>query len=192
MVVFAAQRLGADPGRRRWEIWKVKDALDLDSLREGHQIRLRLRGHTLSPYLKRGQLCVVEPVDPQDVRVGEVVLARPRKAWAFYFVGGKDATTQSLKLVNGRGRVVGWRNYFYIAGRMKEPKLMRDPARVPQILDRLRAIWERHPDLRLAQVIMAADMDTGRLFNMEDELLITRLEKRFRSRPLIGGDGATK
>lgn len=30
---------------------------------------------------------------------------------------------------------------------------MRDPARIPELLDELKTLWERHPDWRFSQLI---------------------------------------
>ncbi len=65
---------------------------------------------------------------------------------------------------------------------------MRDPARIPFILDHLRKVWEAHPDLRLGQLVVNAATVRPQLdpFYIEDEELIGRLEalgKRFKSSP---------
>lgn len=51
---------------------------------------------------------------------------------------------------------------------------MRDPDRIPVILARLEAVWERYPDLRLGQLLMNAD--AGYLYAIEDEDLARRVE----------------
>jgi len=38
---------------------------------------------------------------------------------------------------------------------------MRDPARIPRMLDLLRQVWERSPDLRLGQIVSSATMAGG-------------------------------
>jgi hypothetical protein len=55
---------------------------------------------------------------------------------------------------------------------------MRDPARIPIILERLRKVWEAHPDLRLGQLVVngATVRPHSDPFYIEDEALITRLE----------------
>jgi hypothetical protein len=65
---------------------------------------------------------------------------------------------------------------------------MRDPARIPAILDRLRKVWEAHPDLRLGQLVVNGATVRPQLdpFYIEDEALITRLEVLGRStRPTL-------
>lgn len=47
---------------------------------------------------------------------------------------------------------------------------MRDPARIPRVLDALRETWEKHPDLRLGQLLMniAGSRDLSEVWNLED------------------------
>jgi len=55
---------------------------------------------------------------------------------------------------------------------------MRDPARIPVILERLRRVWETHPDLRLGQLLSAA-ADHARgpdIFYVEDAVLLRQAE----------------
>jgi uncharacterized protein YihD (DUF1040 family) len=52
---------------------------------------------------------------------------------------------------------------------------MRDPTRIPRILARLQAVWEKHPDMRLGQLIVnAAGVDP---FYIEDEKLAYMIEE---------------
>ena len=57
---------------------------------------------------------------------------------------------------------------------------MRDPKRIPLILGELEKAWKQNPDYRLTQLIIGIAR-TGevcpKLFNMEDEEFLNRLEK---------------
>jgi len=57
-------------------------------------------------------------------------------------------------------------------------KIMRDPKRIPEVLDEIKKAWERYPDLRLGQLI---ENIVGRspypLFYIEDEDLVKRIRK---------------
>ena len=55
---------------------------------------------------------------------------------------------------------------------------MRDVNRINPILDRLKTIWRRNPDLRLGQLILNALRDPT-LYYIEDEQLIEILEKAY-------------
>lgn len=53
----------------------------------------------------------------------------------------------------------------------------RDPSRIPQILHVLKALWVKHPDQRLGQLIMnATRIHDGSLFGLEDDHLLKVLE----------------
>jgi hypothetical protein len=64
---------------------------------------------------------------------------------------------------------------------------MRDPKRIPEILNQLKGIWSSFPDLRLGQLIINAagmwDMSTmdaeRKLYYMEDEQLIKLLRDHY-------------
>ena len=62
---------------------------------------------------------------------------------------------------------------------------MRDPARVDTILEFLRHIWKKNPDLRLGQLILNCVKDSNEmqlhddLYYLEDEELIKRMEKLY-------------
>ncbi len=51
---------------------------------------------------------------------------------------------------------------------------MRDPQRIPDIINRLLNIWTQHPDMRLAQIIACGA--EGDPFYVEDEPLMERIE----------------
>lgn len=59
---------------------------------------------------------------------------------------------------------------------------MRDPARIPRILEALRVEWEKTPDIRLGQLLvncMGVDSDrdiVSCLFSIEDNALIRRVQ----------------
>ena len=50
---------------------------------------------------------------------------------------------------------------------------MRDPDRIPIILNQIEMLWEKYPDLRLGQLIMNAVAYD--LYNTEDDHLVDRL-----------------
>lgn len=49
---------------------------------------------------------------------------------------------------------------------------MRDPKRIPVILEQLRQVWQAHPDLRLGQIVRIAGTKAGwgpaDVFSLED------------------------
>ena len=60
---------------------------------------------------------------------------------------------------------------------------MRDPKRIQPMLDLIKQIWERSPDLRLGQLISNATVDVDdedRLYHIEDEELAEKLKVLYR------------
>ena len=57
---------------------------------------------------------------------------------------------------------------------------MRDPERIPRVLDLLEKAWQEVPDWRLGQLIenIARDMGQNDAFYMEDDDLQKELRKR--------------
>ncbi len=57
---------------------------------------------------------------------------------------------------------------------------MRDPARIPVILARLQAAWERSPDLRLTQLVVAVvrpKASCPEVFHCEDDRFLALLDE---------------
>lgn len=53
---------------------------------------------------------------------------------------------------------------------------MRDPKRIDIILNRIKGIWNKYPDLRLGQLIANVISDDSVLYMLEDEELVKSLE----------------
>ena len=54
--------------------------------------------------------------------------------------------------------------------------MSRDPSRIPALLERLHVVWQRHPDLRLGQLLLAGTPE-DRLFNAECDDIVRHLER---------------
>jgi uncharacterized protein YihD (DUF1040 family) len=55
---------------------------------------------------------------------------------------------------------------------------MRDKNRIAPLLKRLQDLWEKFPDLRLGQMITSLASKSDNIYFMEDEEIITSLEKK--------------
>ena len=53
---------------------------------------------------------------------------------------------------------------------------MRDPPRIGVTLQRIADIWNRYPDLRLAQLLLNVPGTAGEIYNMEDDKLLQEIE----------------
>lgn len=64
----------------------------------------------------------------------------------------------------------------------KEVPIMRDINRIPKIMSKLTAVWYKHPDMRLTQLISNLGIMEGyndsTLFFMEDDQLLAALDEK--------------
>jgi len=63
---------------------------------------------------------------------------------------------------------------------------MRDPNRIPAILDELSILWKKWPDMRLCQLLIYVETDiaerehrepNGDLYNLDDRLVLEALQE---------------
>lgn len=59
---------------------------------------------------------------------------------------------------------------------------MRDPKRIDTILNRIKRIWNKYPDLRLGQLIVNVISDDSILYMLEDEEMVRSLEDFYSNR----------
>ena len=52
---------------------------------------------------------------------------------------------------------------------------MRNPKRIPELMNRLQKVWEANPDLRLGQLINNVYWNYD-IYHLEDEQIISALE----------------
>ena len=55
---------------------------------------------------------------------------------------------------------------------------MRDPKRIDYIIELIKQIWKKNPDLRLCQLIGNC-FEPGDNYNVEDDILISMLKTRY-------------
>ena len=60
----------------------------------------------MAPRMKSGQLCTVQPVNPEDLCAGDIVLCRVRGAEYLHFV--KAIQGNRFQIGNNRGGINGW------------------------------------------------------------------------------------
>ena len=58
---------------------------------------------------------------------------------------------------------------------------MRNPDRIPQVLEEIEQLWRQHPDWRLGQLICNlaawADPDAASPYDLEDDELVAEIER---------------
>ena len=58
---------------------------------------------------------------------------------------------------------------------------MRDPNRIPEMLNRIKPVWQTYPDIRLGQLIdNAMDGQKVSLFHIEDDKLLELIENFYK------------
>ena len=85
-------------------------------LQAGETVSFRPRGNSMTPRIRSGQLCTVEPVAFADVSKGDVVLCRVRGAQYLHLVSAVRGG--QLQISNNHGHVNGWIGPDALFGRL--------------------------------------------------------------------------
>ncbi len=85
-------------------------------LQRGETVSFRPRGDSMTPKIRSGQLCTVEPVEPAALEVGDVVLCKVRGAEYLHLVKAIDG--ERFQIGNNRGHINGWIGPQAIFGRL--------------------------------------------------------------------------
>ena len=88
----------------------------IERLQRGETVSFRPRGNSMSPRIRSGDLCTVEPVDCEHLRAGDIVLCRVRGAEYLHFV--KAIQGERFQIGNNRGGINGWIGRAQIFGRL--------------------------------------------------------------------------
>lgn len=80
-------------------------------LQTGNTVTFRPRGHSMTPLVKSGQLCTVEPVQVADVKVGDIVLCKVMGRDYLHLV--KAVRDGLCQIGNNKGHINGWTKAVY-------------------------------------------------------------------------------
>ncbi|MGE3805227.1 MAG: hypothetical protein AB7K24_11195 [Gemmataceae bacterium] len=75
-------------------------------LQAGETVQFRPRGNSMQGKIASGQLCTVEPVDPETLEVGDIVLCKVNGSQYLHLV--KAIQGKRFQIGNNRGRINGW------------------------------------------------------------------------------------
>ena len=78
----------------------------IERLRNGETVSFRPRGNSMTGKIESGQLCTVAPVDPQTLRVGDIVLCKVHGQEYLHLI--KAVQGPRFQIGNNRGRINGW------------------------------------------------------------------------------------
>lgn len=84
-------------------------------LKSGETVSFRPRGNSMTGKIESGQLCTVEPVDPETIEVGDIVLCKVNGSEYLHLVKAKQGPR--FQIGNNRGRINGWITANSIFGR---------------------------------------------------------------------------
>lgn len=68
------------------------------------------------PLIRSRQEVVVTPVDPTQLEVGDIVLARVAGTVYLHLVSAVDPTKNRVQISNNRGRINGWTSHDRVFG----------------------------------------------------------------------------
>jgi hypothetical protein len=78
----------------------------IEKLKQGQSVSFRPRGNSMTPIIKSGQLCTVDPIGPQGVSKGDVVLCKVRGNQFLHLVSAVRG--DQVQISNNHGHVNGW------------------------------------------------------------------------------------
>lgn len=87
-----------------------------EKLLAGETVTFRPRGNSMTPKIKSGQLCTVEPLGAAP-ETGDVVLCLVRSSYYLHLVKAVDAA-RGFQIGNNHGGINGWVNRTHIYGRL--------------------------------------------------------------------------
>lgn len=94
----------------------VNDALE--ALRAGRVAEVRPMGGSMRGRIESGQHVTIAPVEPKDVKVGDIVFVAWKGNYLLHLV--KEATADQLLIGNNVGKINGWVSRTAIKGRVTE------------------------------------------------------------------------
>lgn len=84
-------------------------------LRGGETVSFRPRGHSMSGRIESGQLCTVEPVEPNALEVDDIVLCKVNGREYLHLI--RAIQGPRFQIGNNRGGINGWVTAGSIFGR---------------------------------------------------------------------------
>jgi hypothetical protein len=87
----------------------------IEKLRNGQTVSFRPRGQSMKGRISSGQLCTVEPVDPANLDVGDIVLCKVGGNEYLHIV--KAMQGDRFQIGNNRGFINGWIGASLIFGK---------------------------------------------------------------------------
>jgi hypothetical protein len=77
-----------------------------EALRRGETVKVKPRGHSMKGKVNDGDIVTLEPVDPEALAVGDIVLVRVHSADYLHLIKAIDRGR--FQIGNNRGGINGW------------------------------------------------------------------------------------
>lgn len=78
----------------------------VEKLQAGQVVQFRPRGNSMTGKVDDGDLVTVQPVAPESLEVGDVVLCKVHGTYYLHLITAKDG--QRFQISNNKGNVNGW------------------------------------------------------------------------------------
>ena len=82
------------------------DSPYIEKLKNGETVSFRPRGNSMAGRIESRQLCTVEPVDPDTLETGDIVLCKVNGSQYIHLI--KAIQGKRFQIGNNRGRINGW------------------------------------------------------------------------------------
>lgn len=90
----------------------------IEQLQEGKTIKFRPKGNSMTPKIKSGQLCTVEPTQNHIIEKGDVVYCKVKGRQFLHLVSAIKG--ERFQISNNKGHVNGWIGKDQIFGKLVE------------------------------------------------------------------------
>ena len=88
----------------------------IGKLSSGETVQFRPRGHSMVGKVESGQLCTVEPVNPDILEIGDIVLCKVHGSQYLHLIKARDQ--HRFLIGNNRGGINGWIGGHSIFGKL--------------------------------------------------------------------------
>jgi hypothetical protein len=87
----------------------------IDDLNRGRTVQVRPKGNSMAGRVESGQLCTIEPIDPFDLQVDDIVLCKVNGNEYLHLI--KATKGDRFLIGNNKGGINGWIDYSQIYGK---------------------------------------------------------------------------
>lgn len=169
-------------GSNSGQLTEEKAALLVDALIQGHSVRFKALGGSMSPLIPAESLVTIHPCPPFELRRGDVALCvvsptdDKKQVWILHRVISHNRRTQTLSMAGDRLPMIDEpRLYSQVVGVLSEVSVLSEPSLVTprserrvimiiwRLISPLRRLYASHPRSLLGRSIGLASFYLQRL-----------------------------